>query len=373
MTTFFRRPFASYKTLTILGALSISSLQAPPELELTSTLLQLEQPKCAICLYGLPRAFKSIVLPSIIENVIIPNEEYECDYFVHFHQLDHEAAGRSGSGGTLNVEEIYLLKEEVEKSGSQIQFSSTSDSDFFEQYGSLLEKIDNTNDENGHPLYFPWKDRTYKKPATTNNIIKMWHSIEQAWHLTTRTGVEYERIAMLRSDVFYMNPLDVFEYRDKIVVPGFARYPVSDRMVVGPSAGVKIWASERFSRMEKHVQDILVDLPGYGLHSETFLEKTIFPAIRDAMDDENAVVEHPSICFFRARADESIWISDCSHESLSTIPHSQDWSQTIESVEDVLGRKCHGQPKRLPHAVKSLKCSMRDESSGTPSQQKTPE
>jgi len=60
--------------------------------------------RCAIALYGLPRAFKSLVLPSLIQNVIIPNEEYKCDYFVQFHKLERERSGRSGAGGILNVE-----------------------------------------------------------------------------------------------------------------------------------------------------------------------------------------------------------------------------------------------------------------------------
>jgi len=41
--------------------------------------------KCAICLWGLPRAFKSIVLPSLEQNVIRPNAKSNCDYFVHFY------------------------------------------------------------------------------------------------------------------------------------------------------------------------------------------------------------------------------------------------------------------------------------------------
>jgi len=151
----------------------------------------------------------------------------------------------------------------------------------------------------------------------------MWHSIEQAWNLTLESGVEYDRIAMMRSDVFYMSPIDMFEYSDKAVVPGFARYPVSDRMIIGTPDSVKIWAAERFSRLDDHVQEVYLNSSriGYGLHSEKFVAWTLFPAMREAMEDEDAVVEHPTVCFLRVRADESIWFSDCSRDGLPTIDY----------------------------------------------------
>jgi len=339
------------------------------DLQDSKNLLELHRPKCAIAFYGLPRAFKSLVLPSIVKNVIIPNEKYRCDFFVHYHKLDREVSGRSGSGGELHVQDILLLKEEVENRGSSIQFSHTVDADFWHQYSPLLDKINNTYDEDGHPLYFPWKSPSYEKPATTNNIIKMWHSIEQAWHLTAQTNVTYNRVAMMRSDVFYLTSVDVFEYPKQAVVPGFARYPVSDRMVIGPLAAVKIWASERFSRMEKHVQYVLKTNPGYGLHSESFVDWTLFPAMRDALNAPDAIMEHPSLCFFRVRADESVWISDCTRgirmtRKIGNFLYRRTQSKTVALVEDVLGRKCSGPAvlmpklqKYQPKVVVSLNCS----------------
>jgi len=324
--------------------------------------------RCAICFYGLPRAFKPLVLPSLIQNVVIPNEEYRCDYFAQYHKLEHEDAGRSGAGGTLNVEDIYLLRDEVEKRGSRIEYVHTTDAVFMEKYRALLDKINNTNDPKGKPLYFPWKSKTYSKPTTTNNIIKMWHSIEQAWNLTAQAGTmeNYERIAMMRSDVFYMSPIDAFEYPDKAVIPGFARYPVSDRMVIGPPASVQIWASERFARMEDHVQDVYKNRSrtGYGLHSEKFVDWALFPPMREVMKDEHAIVEHPSVCFFRVRADESIWMSDCSRNTLPTIDYlitsnrPNTRNATIAAIESILGRICYGPPVALPRGVQSLNCTL---------------
>ena len=49
---------------------------------------------CAIALYGLPRSFQSLVLPSLIQNVIRPNAVPRCDYFVYFHNANHDPGGR---------------------------------------------------------------------------------------------------------------------------------------------------------------------------------------------------------------------------------------------------------------------------------------
>ena len=56
-------------------------------------------------------------------------------------------------------------------------------------------------------------------PMTVDNIVKMWHSIEQAWNLMEaheqRENIHYTRVAMLRSDVVYMTPIDIWETEKK--------------------------------------------------------------------------------------------------------------------------------------------------------------
>jgi len=61
---------------------------------------------CAINLYGLPRSFKSLVLPSLVQNVLIPNAAYHCDYYIHYHYLEQDNAVRDGRGGRINPNEI---------------------------------------------------------------------------------------------------------------------------------------------------------------------------------------------------------------------------------------------------------------------------
>jgi hypothetical protein len=311
--------------------------------------------RCAINLFGLPRAFQSLVLPSLIQNVIRPNAAHNCDYFVHYFNLTQEAAGRSGEGGHLNPSEILLLEQHVQREAPpgqrrpNVVFFAEHEEDFRKKYDSLIKKTRDTKDSKGRLLYFPWGEPTYT-PETVDNIIKMWHSIQAAWLLMERhaTGhnVHYSRVAMLRSDVMYVTPMDIYRLDNDIhnktdagvdlenryaVVPNFSKYPVNDRMIYGPHAAVKIWAAERFARLETHVQSILKEKPGFGMHSERFLSNTIFPAIRQA---GFKVHEHPHMCFFRVRVDESVWVSDCKTRAEPT----NDKKKKL--VERLIGRQC---------------------------------
>jgi len=320
-------------------------------------------PRCAINIYGLPRAFKSLVLPSIVKNVIQPNARYGCDYFVHYYEQTREPPGRSGSGGSINAAEILSLKDEVKLAAIQLNttltrmptvtFAKDSELAFWKKYHTLIHRIRTSKDVDGKYIYFPWKDKTYQYPVTTDNIIKMWHSIQASWNLMEEAAKEsedsgYSRVAMLRADVVYVTPIDIFERGDGqldienkyAVVPAFCRFPVSDRLVYGPYEAVKVWAAERFSRMERHVSWVLKHDPGYGLHSERFVNRALFPAMRSKGVE---IIEHPTMCFFRVRADESVWITDCKFGGpTASAPSIQKnlGNNNRAVVESLLGRKC---------------------------------
>jgi hypothetical protein len=345
--------------------------------------------RCAINLYGLPRAFQSLVLPALIQNVIRPNAAHNCDYFVHFFNLTQEVNGRSGGGGHLDPSEILLLEQHVQREAPPGQrrptvvFLAEQEADFWKNYDSLIQKTRNTHDSNGKYLYFPWKDKTYKYPTTVDNIIKMWSSIQSAWLLmerhATEHNVNYTRVAMLRSDVMYATPIDIyrldnygldnstsngtstgalFDHENRYaVVPAFARFPVNDRLFYGPHAAVKIWAAERFARLETHVQSMLKNEPGYGMHSERFLARTIFPAIRQA---GFTIIDHPHLCFFRARTDGTVWITDCDHCALETIDERiGPLEKKQQVVEQLIGRRCGNITKRN-RLVKTIDCRLRE-------------
>jgi hypothetical protein len=345
--------------------------------------------RCAINLYGLPRAFQSLVLPALIQNIIRSNAAHNCDYFVHYFNLTQEVNGRSGGGGQLDPSEILLLEQHVQReapSGQRrptVVFLAEQEADFWKNYNSLIQKTRNTRDSNGNYLYFPWKDKTYKYPTTVDNIIKMWSSIQSAWLLMERhaTGhnVNYTRVAMLRSDVMYVTPIDIyrldnyrldsstnngtdagafFDHENRYaVVPAFARFPVNDRLFYGPYAAVKIWAAERFARLETHVQSMLENKPGYGMHSERFLARTIFPAIRQA---SWKIREHKHMCFFRVRTDGTVWITDCDYLALETIDERiGPIEKKKQVVEQLIGRQC-GKITYRNRLVKTIDCKLRE-------------
>ncbi len=95
---------------------------------------------------------------------------------------------------------------------------------------------------------------------------------------------------------------------------------------------MEIWANQRFNLIEDHVKEVQTE--GLGIHSEIFLQRTIFPAIRtagytiDAADD---------LCFLRVRADRSVWLNDCSkQDDGKRIPDNY----TAQVVAETLQRNC---------------------------------
>ena len=160
-------------------------------------------------------------------------------------------------------------------------------------------------------------------------------------------GIQYTRLAMLRSDVAFVTPIDLYSIpgnptasRDQIlrtaVVPGFAKWPVNDRGIYGPAPAVRIWANERFDRIDQHVREIAKSHPGHGMQDEYYLDLTIFPAIHALGID---IVEDETMCFLRTRVDESIWLNDCGNV--------QENQRTIEAM---IQRSCR--QSRLDENIK---------------------
>jgi hypothetical protein len=190
----------------------------------------------------------------------------------------------------------------------------------------------------------------------------MWHSQTAVWNLMEEEQQDkayYSRVAMLRSDVVYVTPIDIYktsnsdnqttssmatmDFENRVaVVPAFAKWPVNDRMIYGPYEAVKIWASERFERLDRHVRRIIPRrAPGYGIHSERFVSFSLFSAIQKA---GFAIQEDENICFLRARADESIWINDCGKSD----------ADNQVAVERIIARLC-GPPTKFPGPKKFVR------------------
>jgi hypothetical protein len=335
--------------------------------------------RCALLFFGLPRGYKTIVLPSIVRNVLEPNANYNCDVYAHSISLDKEQASRSGKGGMIDSKSIYLLKQRVQEVASS-SFSSKStrphvvitmdtEEDFWILRNATLQKYRTTKTRDGKLLYFPWKSISYKFPTSIDNMVKQWHSIERVWNLmeeeSQKLHVRYDRVAMMRSDVFYATPIDIMrvdktthffptkQHEKEVVLPGFAMYPVNDRMIYGCYEGVQMWATLRFQKIDAHV--LKVEQRGFGMHSERFLNGTILPAIRASGIKVNTNYD---VCFFRVRADDTIWYSDCQRTGKNApqgIIRDIVKVNKKKLVEDMLGLPCT-QSNGPYHGVMQLDC-----------------
>ena len=298
--------------------------------------------KCAFLFFGLPRAYQTLVLPSIIQNVLWPNAKYNCDVFVHYFYVTNEPEGRKNKGGAIDPEAIRLLEPAVHAIAKNysstlasadrpsrlpyVDFIYDTEEAFWIERNHTIQKYRNTKDKNGKYLYFPWAAKSYLYPSSLDNIVRQWHSIESVWELMERAmrqGIaNYTHIAVLRSDVLFATPFDIYRTSWQTteedvtrnggperyaVTPPFGLMPVNDRLIYGPYAAIKIWATKRFDYIDHHVRHY--PEPGYGMHSERFLEASIFTAMVNQTGVE--IVNNPDICFFRTRADGSAMISDC--------------------------------------------------------------
>jgi hypothetical protein len=321
-------------------------------------------PTCAILFFGLPRAFKLYVLPSIIENIIQPNIQNNCDYYFHYFHLESEGKNRGGAGGRIYPQDVYQLQEAVKTAYEEewknnigvqqrmmqgddtdipppppstffphVSITNTTMDEFWTIRGDLIHRYESTlDDRTGKYLYFPTNSVSWEYPESLHNVIKQWHSIDAVWkdmeytvsHIQQRNNTPYDRVMMLRNDVAYVTPINVYGvqsdtkehgrivHRYDVVIPNWANHPINDRMIIGPYNAVEIWATQRFQHVEEHVQKYL---PGWGIHSERYLNYTIFPIIQQQLlelyGEDGTIRKDPTMCFLRTRSDGSVWLHDC--------------------------------------------------------------
>eukprot|EP00980_Cylindrotheca_fusiformis_P012760 scaffold3118_cov64-Cylindrotheca_fusiformis.AAC.18 len=302
--------------------------------------------RCALCFFGLPRSYKTMVLPSIERNILPRNPD--CDIFVHFFYQKEEAAGRSNDGGKVDPNEVLLLRNSIQNSSSSprvVKFMNETREIFFQKRQVQLWRYRETYSKVGKPLYYPWKHPSWDK-SSLDNMIAQWHSIEGAFNLmedhAKQNHIEYTRVAMLRNDVLYLTPIDITQLdnetvdseNQRFVVPNFCKYPVNDRMIYGPYDAVKVWSTERFRLIEKRVQQ--PDKAGSVMHSEHFMNDSIFSTITQQYGYE--MHRNPDICFLRTRADSMALTNDC--KAKGKVRGFQKNVNLKPLIEETVGRKC---------------------------------
>jgi hypothetical protein len=313
--------------------------------------------QCALLFFGLPRAYKEMVLPSINIHLLKPNARHHCDVYVHYFNKTRESAGRRNPGGTIDPQEILLLEEAARDISSSpndidndnddtpilVEFASDTDESFQEKLGSTLEKYHSTLGKDGKPAYFPYTAGWHR--SSLDNMIKQWHSIQSVFELMETTAKKYnktyDRVGMFRSDVMYMNPIDISRldlgvpdtYNKYAVIPSFCRYPVNDRMIYGPTQAVQVWATQRFQLIEDRVKQ--ASDPGNEMHSESFLATQVFPTIENHYNIP--IHLNQDICFARTRSDYTVMVGDCRKSGTT-----RGWKRVNDKnlVESIVGRPC---------------------------------
>mmetsp|Transcript_36754 Transcript_36754/g.89192 ORF Transcript_36754/g.89192 Transcript_36754/m.89192 type:complete len:441 (-) Transcript_36754:43-1365(-) len=317
--------------------------------------------RCALCFFGLPRSYESVVLPTIEKNILRPNAKYGCDVFVHFFDQKSEPAGRRNDGGRIDSSDIYHLEASVRKAHDDvnndrenenqpsipspfIQFVNDTDDTFMTVRKHQLDKYHNSRNERGNQIYFPWKSHWHN--SSMDNMIKQWHSVNASFSLmesyAQSHSVEYERVAMLRSDVLYATPIDIYvldnlnktiDYNNShFVLPPFCQHPVNDRMIYGPTEAVRIWATQRFALIERRVRQARDE--GHEMHSERFLDATVLPRMESLGYHRHI---NRDICFMRTRANGVVILNDCFSAGVT---RGLVWRHRLRIINRALGRRC---------------------------------
>ena len=235
----------------------------------------------------------------------------------------------------------------------------------------------------------------------------------------------YHRVGMFRNDVLYVTPIDIYEipkstsplhpnewnilpsqsqrilrrrrhnrsrrrqqtnvrpvdisydtYNEYAVIPNFANVPLNDRMIYGPYDAIQIYATYKFRMLFHHIHTNAVQLSPssvpYGIHSEQYLYRTIFPLIQQY--GKVTILQHSNICFLRVRTDYSIRINDCCDNVRSSMTSfSHQYHHNIHTIieDQLLLRSCQPQLDwTVPH-VPFLLCPPSSTSSMTMSAMKS--
>ena len=334
--------------------------------------------KCALCFFGLPRSYENVVLPTVEKNILRPNAKYKCDVFVHFFDQTTEAAGRYNDGGKIDPSHIYYLERSVRKAHDDyfstkekkeqsdahslvIQFVNDTGDTFIKARKHQLDKYHNARNSQGNQIYFPWKSNW--KNLSMDNMIKQWHSINASFSLmeshARSHAITYERVAMLRNDVLYVTPIDIYLLdnlnatvdidNNHFVMPPFCQYPINDRMIYGPYGAIRIWATQRFDLIEHRVRKAKDE--GYEMHSERFLDSTVLPTM-EALGYHRHT--NPDLCFVRTRAHGIVMVNDCFAEGVTRGLLKEN---RREIIIQALGRNCSEEfTDRDDNTVYYLKC-----------------
>jgi hypothetical protein len=240
-----------------------------------------QETKCALLFFGLFRDFRPLALPSIQRNVLAHNSH--CDVYLHTYNIS-----------SVHPEDAFLLTNNVSM--------STMD-EFWDQRESFVNYT-RCN------FSIRWGDCCVKH----DNMMKQWHSIAGVWSLMRQhenqilsdlqnhSGAHYyQQVGLLRLDVYYVTPVDVFAHTAGIA--DFAHWDgLNDRLFYGKREYAEVWA-DRFSFSSEFEAKYMKSPERY--HSESY--------VAALMQSRNVTVtKNKELCMWGLRPGLIVRVRDCS-------------------------------------------------------------
>lgn len=210
------------------------------------------------------------MLPSIRKHILHINPG--CHIFLHTYNVSTVTNPRNQEReAPLDPNEVFLFKE-----ATRIFVENVDD---FHRQQNLTK----------FRQYFPNR-KGWVYPTSLDNMIKQWHSICQAWKImvvheelsrsnNTVGEFRYERVGLFRSDVLYVNDIDIMDGDATTTLFNNQPRYMSDRLFYGIRNHSKRWACGRFEHVEEYLKTKFGQVN--RLHSESFLfhllETRLFP------------------------------------------------------------------------------------------------
>jgi len=291
--------------------------------------------RCAIILHGIPRSFKSIVLPTLTQYIIHPNAKYQCDYYIQHHLRDFdEMPAHPGRGGFVNASDVFEITNTVNNVARDfenyigyrppiVQFVNSTDADAFQRHREVYAKMRLLKDSRGNWLYLP-------------EVIRSWDGMKLAWELMDfnrqKHDICYDLVAVLGLDMALLSPIDLFEpgamgsgcptaidihsvKHSKDFIQ-FDKFSSSDEFPPSPDQGIargsydamKIWMTGRFHHLDNYLDKLLDENMGVGFAEDRFLQDEILPRLASA----NATMNFDSsFCALDAMPNDSVSLTKC--------------------------------------------------------------
>ena len=276
--------------------------------------------QCAILLFGTPRSFTSVVLPMLKQHVLLPNLIYSCDYYVHINSVEYEDVPLyQGSGGHITNPDVVarelenaILRNDTRLSDSSpvfVRFVNSTRLERFKRHRELYLKTHLLQDESGHWVQY-------------SDVIQSYDGITMAWNLMESENRSYNHVAVVGLHTIYIDPLDIYH-----LYASGNNIVISDASpnAFGPYEAMKIWVTERFNHIYKHVSTLVATGIGSPKLTEgELLKQTVLPIL-----EKKRFLPVTIQCSLDVLPDNSVLLEGCN-----------DNSRSKGQLEKVLGEPC---------------------------------